>query len=480
MQNLTEKLNVPGLSEDETNTVNHLVEQLASKARRNGLRSSFYDGKRAVHAIGSVIPPQYANIGLALGWAAKGVDGLANRCNLDEMVWPDGDLADLGMGELEDSNFLFSEFAAGRTDSLIHGVSYLITTQGVDGEPKALVHAKDALNATGDWNPRTRRLDNLLSVTSWHEGKITGFVLYLSGLTITAEKSGGKWTSDRSEHPWGVPVEPQMFKSRASRRMGTSRISRPVMGYQDAALRALIRMEAHMDIYTIPKMILLGASDSAFTNADGTAKNSWQVALGRVFGLEDDEDAMNPRADVKQFDASSPAPHLSQLNALAKLMAREVDLSDSDFALTDMANPTSEGALGRADQTLISTSEQATDGWSVGTRRTVTRALAIQNGLTEIPKEWASIVPRWRKPQYMSKAAEADAGAKQVAAVPWLAETTVGLRLLGLDDIDIAEAQAERRRNTSSSLLENLRANAEQAKTDPAVAAAASSRTGLV
>jgi hypothetical protein len=458
----TERLNVRGLSDDETVTLNHLVEQLAFKARRNGLRSSFYDGKRAVHAIGSVIPPQYANIGLALGWAAKGVDGLANRCNLDQMVWPDGTLADLGMGELEDSNFLFSEFAAGRTDSLIHGVSYLITTQGTEGEPKALVHAKDALNATGDWNPRTRRLDNLLSVTSWHEGKITGFVLYLYGLTITAEKADGKWSSDRTEHPWGVPVEPQFFKPRASRRLGTSRISRPVMGYQDAALRALIRMEAHMDIYTIPKMILLGASDAAFTNDDGTPKNSWQVALGRIFALPDDQDtnAANPRADVKQFDASSPAPHLSQLNALAKLMAREVDLSDSDFALTDMANPTSEGALGRADQTLISTAEQATDVWSVGTRRTVTRALAIQNGLDEIPKEWASIVPRWRKPQYMSKAAEADAGAKQIGAVPWLAETTVGLRLLGLDDVDIMEAQSERRRNAGRDLVAALRAPA--------------------
>jgi hypothetical protein len=443
---VTEKLNVSGLTDGENVTLNSLIVQLDQKSRRNGLRSSYYDGKRAVRAVGSIIPPQYANIGLALGWAAKGVDGLANRCNLDEMVWADGDLASLGMGELADSNFLFSEFSAGRTDSLIHGVSYLITTQGDEsmGEPKALVHAKDALNATGDWNARTRRLDNLLSVTSRKDGKITGFVLYLNNLTISADKAGGVWAVDRSEHPWGVPVEPQVFNSRASRRMGSSRISRPVMGYQDAALRALIRLEAHMDIYTIPKMILLGASESAFSNADGTPKNSWQVALGRVFAIDDDDDKSNPRADVKQFSAESPAPHLSQLNALAKLMAREVDLSDSDFALTDMANPTSEGALGRADQTLISSAEQATDGWSVGVRRTVARALAIQNGLDEVPAGWASIVPRWRKPQYLSRAAQADAGAKQLGAVPWLAETTVGLRLLGLDSQEIDEALSQK------------------------------------
>jgi hypothetical protein len=32
---------------------------------------------------------------------------------------------------------------------------------------------------------------------------------------------------------------------------------------------------------------------------------------------------------VKQFAAESPQPHLAQLNALAKLMAREFDLPDS-------------------------------------------------------------------------------------------------------------------------------------------------------
>jgi len=455
-------LNVTGLTDDENRTVNSLIEQLDAKAPRNRLRSSYYDGRRAIKAVGNVIPPQYMNIGLALGWAAKGVDGLANRCNLDQMVWPEGDLASLGMGELADSNFLFAELSAGRTDSLIHGVSYLITTRGDEsaGEPASLVHAKDALSATGDWNARTRRLDNLLSVTARDEGKITGFVLYLDGLTVSAEKSDGRWSVERSEHPWGVPVEPQVYKSRTSRRMGASRISRPAMGWQDAALRALVRLEAHMDIYTIPKMILLGASEAAFTNADGTPKTSWQVALGRVFALPDDEDATAPRASVEQFSAESPQPHLAQLNALAKLMAREFDLSDSDFALTDMANPTSEGALGRADQTLIASAEQATDAWSVPIRRTITRALAIQNGLEEIPAEWASIVPRWRKPQFVSRAAAADAGAKQLGAVPWLAETTVGLRLLGLDELDIEEALAERRRASGRDIVAALRAPA--------------------
>lgn len=457
---MSEKLTVDGLSDDEGRTLNLLVEQLDAKASRNLLRSSYYDGKRAAQQIGTVIPPQYARIGLALGWAAKTVDGLGRRCNLEKMVWPDGDLDSLGMRELADRNFLLSEISQARTDSLIHGVSYLITTRGDEskGESRALVHAKDGLNATGEWNVRKRALDSLLSVTARKDDKITGFVLYLDGLTISAEKSGNVWSVDRSEHPWGVPAEPLIYRPRSSRRMGKSRITRAVMAHQDSALRTLIRLEAHMDIYTIPKLILLGADESIFKNEDGSMKASWQIALARIYGVPDstDNDQDNQRADVKQLDAQSPESHLSQLNATAKLIARESDLPDADFALTDMANPTSAESYSASRENLIAEAEGAMDDWSVPIRRTVTRALAIQGGLDEVPAEWASIVPEWRSPIYLSRAAAADAGQKAIASVPWLAETETGLQLLGLSEQQIRAALAEKRRINGRAVIAAL------------------------
>lgn len=457
------------LSDDENVTLNLLLEQLAAKAPRNLLRASYYDGKRAIRQVGTVIPPQYARLGLALGWAAKGVDGLARRCHLEQMVWTGGDINSLGMSRLADSNFLYSEVASGLKDSLIHGVSYLITTAGAVGEPKALVHAKDGLNATGDWNNRSRRLENLLSVTSRVEDKVTGFVLYLNNLTISAEKDSSGWTVEKQSHGFGVPADPLVYQPRSSRRMGKSRITRPLMGYQDAALRALVRLEAHMDIYTIPKLVLLGADESVFKNADGSPKAAWQVALGRVFALPDDDDpvAANPRADMKQFDASSPEPHLADLNALAKLAARETDLPDADFALTDMANPTSEGSYIAGRDNLIAEAEGATEDWSVSIRRSVSRALAIQNGLSSIPDEYASIDTKFRSPLYLSKAAAADAGSKQIGAVPWLAETEVGLELLGLDAQQVKRAMAERQKANGRALVAALASQ----NTPPQVAA---------
>ena len=470
---MSESLRVPGLSDDENVLLNHLLVQLAEKDKRNLLRSSVYDGKRALKQVSSVLPPQYKRLGLILGWNAKGVDGLARRCNLERMTWTGGDLDSLGMQELTDSNFLLSEIANGRTDSLIHGVSYLITTRGDEAqdEPRALVHAKDARNATGDWNNRKRRLDNLLSVTSWKDGKVTGFVLYLDGVTINAELDSSGWSVERSEHPWHVPAEPLVYRPRASRRMGRSRMTRATIGLQDAAVRALVRMEGHMDIYSIPQLVLLGASEAIFKNADGSQKASWQVALGRVFGVPDDEDAKTPRADVKQFSAQSPEAHLAQLNALAKMTAREFDLSDADFALTDMANPTAADSYSEARENLIAEADGAKDDWSIAIRRTVMRALAIQNDLDEIPADWQSIDTKWRDSRFISRSAAADAGQKQLQAVPWLAETEVGLELLGLDDQQIKRALAERTRSQGRRLVEAI-VNGSNAGSDRAAVAA--------
>jgi hypothetical protein len=456
-----EKITLPGLSDDEDRTLNGLLEQLDKLARRNRRRTEYYDSKRMVRQVGTTIPPQYMQLALVLGWPAKAVDALARRSTIESFVWPDGDLESLGMRDLSDANFLLSELSQARTDSLIHGLAFLITTQGDSDEPKALVHAKDALNATGAWNNRARRLDNLLSVTSRDdEGHPNGLALYLDGLTISAEKDQGAWkVVNRSEHPWGVPADPLIYKPRSSRRLGQSRITRPVMSLTNQAMRSLVRLEAHMDIYAITKLVMLGADESIFKNADGSPKQSWQVVMGRVFGIPDNEEAQDPqlaRADIKQFAAEDPAPHLAHLNFLAKAVAREASLPDSATAITDMANPTSAEAYDASQHELIAEAEGANDDWSVPIRRSVARALAIWNGESSIPADWASIQPQWRNPRFLSRAAQADAGMKQLTAIPWLADTEVGLELLGLDDQQIKRALADRRRTGGSAALRQI------------------------
>lgn len=62
-------------------------------------------------------------------------------------------------------------------------------------------------------------------------------------------------------------------------------------------------------------------------------------------------------------------------------------------------------------------------------------------------------MPLWRAPQHQSRAAMADAGAKQLGAVPWLAETRVGLELAGLTDDQITRALAEQEQKQAGRML---------------------------
>lgn len=456
---MTDRIVLPDVSDDNNTTLNRLLDKLNAKKRRNLLRDSYYDGKRAIRQVGTVIPPQYYKLGVVLGWSAKAVDLLARRCNLDGMVWADGDLDNLGLDELWQANNLDSEIDQAVTSSLIHSTTFAVTTRGDTsaGEPAALLHFKDALNATGDWDPRARRLKNLLSITGRDdEGKPNSMALYLDGVTITAEKDGS-WRSRTQEHAWGVPADPLVYKPRLGRWAGSSRISRAVMSLQDQATRAVIRLEGHMDVYSFPEMWMLGADESVFKDEQGNMKPSWQVMLGRIKGIPDDEEALEPRADVKQFPAATPKPHLDQLNALAKMFARESSLPDSALAISDMANPTSAESYTASREDLIAEAEGATDDWSSPLRRAITRTLAMQNGLAEVPESWGTIEAKWRSPIHLSRAQQADAGAKQIGAVPWLAETEVGLELLGLDRQQVERAISEKRRAEARQTLEMLR-----------------------
>lgn len=461
----TQKVRLPSLSVDENLLINGLLGEIHDRRPRNTLRTSYYDSKRAIRMIGTLIPPQYFNLGLALGWTAKAVDALGRRCNLDGFVWPDGDLADVGGTELWDDNHLGSEVDGAIVAAMQHGPAFLINTVGIDDEPRALVHVKDATEASGEWNRRRRRLDNLLSVIDRDkDDRPISLALYLDGETITAQrdKAGLAWQVRRTEHVYGVPAEVLAYKPVPRRPFGRSRITRPMMGLQDAAVRALIRREGHMDVFSYPELWMLGADESIFKSADGVQKSMWEIRLGRIKGIPDDPDAAagTERADVKQFPAASPEPHWTDLNGLSKLFAREAQLPDTAVAIKEMANPTSAESYDASQYELITEAEGAIDDFKPPLRRAFVRGLAMLNGtaMADLPPSWSSIDGQWRDPRYQSKAAMADAGVKQLSAAPWLAETEVGLQLLGLNPQQIRLAMGERRRSQGSSVLDRLRA----------------------
>ena len=422
---------IRGLADHEQATFGALADQLDDKASRNRLRAKYMDGKKVLRKIPPSAPPYLRNLGVVLGWPAKAVEALHRRTAFEGFAAPGADLDSLGLSEILDANDYGVEVGLGELDALVQSCTFEIVTRGGEGEPAAVISQRSALDATGEWNARSRRLDSLLSVTDRDErGNITGANLYLPNLTIIVEDGR---VVDRQSHPWHVPAEVVPYKPRLSRPFGSSRISRAVMSHTDRAAATVIRAEGTADLYGVPWFMIFGPDESAFQ------KGSWQMIMDRINAIPDNEDAANPRADVKQFTQGDQRPHVEQLQILAGLFAGETNIPVSSLGVgLSQANPTSADSYVASREDLIAEAESAAKVWKQRHTRTAQRAWMVANGETEVPDTLRGLQARYRNPRYTSSSAAADAAMKHVTAFPWLAESDAFIEHV-FDDAELTE-----------------------------------------
>lgn len=442
---------VRGLSDNDGRTLGLLLDQLDAKEDRNKLRAALYDGKKAARELGISMPPSMRHIAYVLGWCSKAVDLLNTRCRLEGFTSPTDSLANLGLDAVLDDNRFFSESHQGQSSSLIHSVGFLVTTRGMDDEPEVVFTFRDALNATGEWDERQRRLRAFLSVTErGDDGKPRAGVLMLPGRNFDVSKVGGGWkaTNERAATLSYVPVEPMTFRPRLGRPFGMSRITRPQISLVEQAMRTLGRSESQAEIFSLPQRYAMGADASMFIDEQGNPIPRWQILLGGVWWAGNNEDGKAP--DVGQFPQASQQPHLDHLRAIAQMFAGEASIPLASLGMpSGDANPTSADAYLASREDLIAEAETATDEWG----HAYSRSMVTASRLLGTYREGLRVLPKWRNPKHESRAAAADAGQKALAAVPWLAETEVGLELLGLSSEQIERALAERSRSALTSDL---------------------------
>lgn len=454
----TRLIRIAALSEGEQDALDELILQWRSKRSRNNLRSAFYDMTNSERSLMSgQVPAVIRSRKFVLGWSAIAVDKLNRRCNLNSIYDAAGnDLDSLGMDDLTRQNRLTAEISRAGLSSLKHSVAFLVTTQGDEsiGEPAVLINARDASTSTGMWDVRRRAIRSFLSITALaDDGEPTEMTMYLDNLNVQMVKESGRWSVDRRDHIYGVPVDPLVYKADVDRPFGRSRISRSVMSIHMQALGAMIRADVNGEAYSLSRYVLLGATEEAFKNADGSPKSTWEAAWDAVWAVGDDEDATQPRADVKRFSGESPEPQLAHLRMLAQMYSGETGIPIGELGLIGDANPTSADALTVGKDDLFAEAEQTTDGWTPDLSSTITRALTMLNG--SVPDN-LDVRMDWRNPRYVSRAAEADSASKVIDKFPWLAETEVGLELSGLSPDQIRRALAERQRAQGRATLERL------------------------
>lgn len=435
---------VPSLDGADMDLLRTLLDQWASKVRRNQVRMTYYDGKNRLRDLGISIPPQLKSVETVVGWPAKAVDALAHRVVFDGFVLP-GDQEDpWGLAGAFSENEMQMELPQAITSALIHAVAFVSVTHGDTeaGQPEVLVQARSGMYGTGIWDRSTRSLRAALSVAAVSDSGVpTEMVMHLPDRVGHIVRSfGGRWSAVWRRNPVGrVLVEPLVYRPDLDRPFGRSRISRPVMSITDEAVRTVLRTEVSAEFYTAPQRYALGLEEDAF-GEDGPG---WLSVLGRMFTVGRDEN--NELPVVGQFPQQSMQPHNEHLRMIASRFSGETSIPLGSLGVVQ-DNPSSAEAIYAAKEDLVIEAQDAGTAFGARLKRIGQSIVMLRDGLTEVPAELRRLEVNWQNPATPSVVSAADAVVKQVAAVPWLAESPLVLKRLGYNQPEVVQLLADKRR----------------------------------
>ncbi|MCZ9635148.1 phage portal protein [Rhodococcus sp. BH5] len=474
---ITSGTQISDLKPDEQNTLDKLIRQYMQKLSRNKIRQMYYDSKNLIKDLGIAIPPEMVNIEMVLGWPAKAVDGLARRNKMDGFVIPGGSSMDMGIDAMWNANDMDIEAPQAHTSAYIHSCAFVATTKGdvASGEPDVLITTRSAMSGTALWDRRRRRLSAHLAIVDTSEdGTPTVLMMYLPDVVITMTRFTLGWKVERRKHSLGrLPVELLVHKPNLERPFGASRISRPVMGLADAALRTAVRMEVSAEFYSSPQRWIMGADESMFMDAEGNLKTQWQAIMGRLWAAGRTEEGELPQ--VGTFAAASPQPHSDQLRTLATQFSGETSIPVGSLGVIQ-ENASSAEAIHAMKEDLLIEAEYCNQVFGTTWVRAVLTGLQIRENRDTIPDEWRSLRTKWRNPATMSQSSAGDFALKLIQAYPKLQDSAVGLEMMGWDETTVARAMADMQRAQLGSRVDGM-INAARQVTDLNVIALASKRT---
>lgn len=471
------------LSDDELALINLLRADMLRDRYELKLRDAYFNGEQLVRDLGISIPPQLKGLHTVIGWPRVGVESLEERLDLEAFRWADGSESS-ELEEIADANDLFDESSLAHLDALVYGREYLAIGSGDCGDDcPPLITVESPLDMTLMWDARLRMGTAALRECAMDNYVESGtdermIVLYLPDQTITAlpSDSGGWEVIDRDMHGLGVvPVVRLANRQRTADRVGKSEITPDIMSITDAACRRLMGIEVAAEFFGAPQRYILGASESAFQDAEGNAKSAWETYIGRVLALERDEDGNVP--DVGQFAAHDPSGQTKIVDLYARIMSSQFGLPPHMLGYTT-DNPASADAIRSTEAKLVKRSERRIRRFGRAWQDAMRLALWVRDGAP--PDKTQRIETVWRNPATPTVAAAADATVKLVQSGILPADSDVTLEMAGLTEGQRKRVRADRQRAAGraggSALMDRL---AELGSGAPAQAAPQSSEADL-
>lgn len=458
------------LSDDEENLLNALRTDLMACRYPMELRDCYYNGEQLIRDLGISIPPQLKGLHTVIGWPQIGVDALEQRLDIEAWRYADAPEESAELEDLWEPNELIAESQLAHLDSFIYRRSYVAVGAGDEEDAPPLITVESPLDMTLFYDARKRAVTSALRM--YMEGEQQAAVLYLPDQTVHLEESrdGGWDVTDRDMHGLGVVTVVRIAnRQRVADRSGRSEITPPVMSITDAACRTLLGMEVAREFYGAPQRYILGASESAFQDAEGNPKSAWETYIGRVLALERDEDGEIPQ--VGTFAAYDPSAYTKIVDLYARIMATQLGLPPHYLGYTT-DNPASADAIRSTEAQLVKRAERKQTVLSAVWAQVLRLALLVSTG--EVPDRARRIETVWRNAATPTIAAQTDAAVKLVQQGILPADSDVTLEMVGLTESQRQRVQSDRRRARGATLLDAIVNAPEQPATAPQQPAPAS------
>ncbi|KPC68069.1 phage capsid scaffolding protein, partial [Streptomyces sp. NRRL F-6602] len=450
MTTIAPELPLTFLSEDELSLITALRSDLQEHRFKLELLDSYFNGGQLIRDLGISIPPQLKGLHTVIGWPRIGVEALEQRLDLEAFRWADGsDSSELA--EIAEANDLYDESSLAHLDALTYGREY-VKVGSSDGDAPPLITYESPLDMTLFWDARLRVATAALRESVEDGVRVVTLDTPYQTVWAAEASNGGYEVFDRDLHGLGVvPVLRMANRQRTADRIGKSEITPEVMSITDAACRRLMGIEVAAEFFGAPARYILGASESAFQDAEGNTKSAWETYIGRVLALERDEDGNVPT--VGTFPAHDPSGQTKIIDLYARIMATQLGLPPHMLGYTS-DNPASADAIRSAEGMLVKKAERRIRRFGATHRDAMRLALWVRDG--EPPDKARRIDTVWRNPATPTVAAQTDAAVKMVQAGILPADGDVVLELAGLTEDQRQRVQAERRRSGAAGTGQSL------------------------
>lgn len=457
------------LSDDESRVLQWLTMRLFDQRPYLQLRGLYYDGLQKMQDLGISIPPSLKGLRTIMGWPQIGIDALDERCIVEGFRYPGTTETDEDLAGIWQANNLDGESSLAQLDAMIYGRCYITVGPGDDatnGEP--LITAESPINMTASWSARMRRPVAALQLfldtdfTSDMYGQEVA-ALYLPDRTIYMARTNatgspitgtGSWEiTDRDDHNLGrLPVVRMANRQRLANRDGLSEITAAWMNITDSACRTLLGMEVGREFHAAPRRYVIGAAEDAFVRSDGSSVSAWDTYLGKIWGIERDEEGQLPQ--VGEFKTGDPKAYTELIDTYTQIMSGLAALPAEYLGMNSHGNPTSADAIRAQEARLVKRVQRKMVAFGEAWEDTLRVALMVRDG--RVPDQAHRIETDWIDPNTLTLAASSDAITKQVAEGILPRKSDVGLKRLGYTAVERARIALERRNDEAEEIIQDI------------------------